>query len=154
MTEAVYISALFGLYASVSLQGVLWPQLPFLITLILCMLCSSTVYLVLSVVVSLAGISRREVITTLGYSLLPMEWATAIIIMGDDALEFFNIGRSAAMILLGIGYIWSLILATSIVAGRIKDRRRLFAGLLPVLVVISLLVVFWAFQFLSAQGVD
>ncbi|KJR44310.1 Ferrous iron transport permease EfeU [Desulfosporosinus sp. I2] len=153
--EAVYISALLGMYMAVTMQGIVWPQLPFLITLALFMGLSAIGYAGLSYFVSLlSGISWREVITTIGYAFLPMEWATAIITMGDDSLEFFNIMVPASAVLLGIGFVWSLVLGTSILLHRAPNKMRAIMGLLPVIIVIFLLLLFWSIRFLSGQVID
>lgn len=155
LSEAVYISALLGLYMSVTLQGLLWPQVPFLITLALLMGLSAVVYAGLSYLVSsLTGISWREVLTTIGYAFLPMEWATAIITMGDDSLEFFNIVQPAAAVLLGIGFVWSSLLAASILLHRSSDKRRAIRGLVPVLAALFILLLFWSIRFLSGVVID
>lgn len=153
--EAVYISALLGMYMAVTMQGIVWPQIPFLLTLALFMGLAAVVYAGLSYLVSaLARISWREVVTTIGYSFLPMEWATAIITMGDDSLEFFNIVVPASAILLGIGFIWSLVLGTSILLHRAPSKKRAIMGLLPVIVALFLLLLFWSIRFLSGQVID
>lgn len=153
--ESLYIAALLGLYMAVVMQGLLWPRLPFLVTLALLMGGTTAVYCGLSYMVSvLARIPLRESLTTIGYSFLPMEFATAIITMGDDSLEFFNIVVPGAAVLLGIGFVWSLVLGTSILLHRAPDKRRAMAGFLPVAAGLFVLLLFWATRFLSGQVID
>ncbi len=153
--EAVYITALLGMYVAVTLQGLLWPDLPFLVTLAVLMGLPALGYLALAFLVSkLAGIPWREVLTTVGYSFLPMEFATAVIVMGDDSLEFFNILVPAAAVLLGLGFSWSVALGASILLHRAPDKRRAMAGYLPVALSLFLLLLFWAVRFLSGEVID
>lgn len=153
--EAVYIAALLGMYMAVTMQGLLWPRLPFLLTLALLMGFTALGYIGLSFAVSaLAGVPWREALLTAGYSFLPMEFATAIITMGDDALEFFNVVVPAAATLLGVGFAWSLVLGASILLHRAPDKRRAMAGFLPVAAALFLLLLFWSARFLSGQVID
>lgn len=152
--ESIYIAGLIGMYIAAVRQGILLPDTPFIYVFLGLIATAAATFLVLGRIVSwLGGITYREAITNLGYIFLPMEFATAIIAMGDDALEFFNITVPAAGVLLSGGFVWSSILAVSIINNHVKGNRFAIC-FIPVGTALVGLLFLWVNWFLSGQVID
>lgn len=152
--ESIYIAGLIGMYIAAVQQGIFLPDTPYIYVFLGLISTAAATFLVLSKIVSwFGGITFREAITNLGYIFLPMEFATAIIAMGDDALEFFNITVPAAGILLSGGFVWSLILAVSIINNHVKGNRFALCFISVGTALVGLLFL-WVNWFLSGQVID
>ena len=92
--------------------------------------------------------------TRLGYIFLPLEFGTAVIAFGDDALEFLGIAQQAAAALLTIGFVWSAILAVSILRNQSASGRRALAAALPVGVLLVTVLLAWLQWYASGVVVD
>lgn len=126
--EAVFIGGLMGLYVAAAQRGHILPQYNFGLVLIGLTLAGMAAYLVLSTLIAWLGkISWKESVNKLGYALLPLELATALVAFGDDAMGFLGITVPASAILLGLGFTGSLLLSASILRHNIPPRRWGFA---------------------------
>ncbi len=155
--ESLFVASLLGMYAAVGhrspeLAGVSWPLLFFgLVTL------GTLVYVAACLVSSaLTGISLRRALTTFGYALLPLEFGTAVIAFGDDALEFLGIIQPAAALLLAVGFVWSVVLGVSILRNESRGRSglRAIAGALPLAIVLVSVLFVWLRWYASGVVID
>lgn len=155
--ESVFVAALLGMYAAVGhrspeLAAVPWPVLFFgLIGL------GTAVYVAVCLVAApVAGLSVRRALTTFGYVFLPLELGTAVIAFGDDALEFLGIAQQAASVLLTLGFVWSVVLAVSILRNESRGRRslRAVAAAVPVAAVLLGVLFVWLRWYASGTVVD
>ncbi len=81
-------------------------------------------YLALAQVVALAArISFRQAVSTFGYIFLPLGFSTAILTFGADSFEFFGVGQPTASLLLAVGFVWSAVIAVSIVRNACQGPR-------------------------------
>lgn len=83
-----------------------------------------------------------------------MEFAGAILAMGDDALGFFHATVPAAGVLLGGGFVWSFLLAVSIIKNHVPNNKRFALSLIPIGVTLIGLLFLWVHWFLSGQVID
>ena len=144
--EAMFIAGLMGMYAAAAQQGNILTQYNFGLVLVVLTAAGMAGYLVLSSLVAWLGkIPWPESFLKLGYALLPLELATAIVAFGDDAMNFLGITVPADVILLGMGFTGSLVLAASILRHNIPTRRwgAAFAAVAAVLVLILFLWLNW-----------
>jgi high-affinity iron transporter len=155
MIEAIFVPALMGMYMAAARQGAILPDLPFTLTFFTLMIASVVVYLFLCVLVSFLGhIKLKDTIKKLGYIFLPMEFATAIIAFGDDALEFFDITVPFAIIMLGITFIWSLLLSLSLLKYNSSEESYRWRAFIPVAATLSLLLFIWLHWYASGAVID
>lgn len=153
--ESVYIAGLIGMYIAAMQQGIFLPNVPFVFVFLGLILTATVAFLALCKILAwTGGISFREVITNYGYIFLPMEFAGAILAMGDDALEFFHVTVPAAGILLGGGFVWSLLLAVSIIKNHVPNNKRFALSLIPIGATLIGLLLLWIHWFLSGQVID
>ncbi len=100
------------------------------------------------------GVPFRRALTTFGYIFLPLEFGTAVIAFGDDALEFLGVTQPAAAVLLALGFVWSSVLAVSILRNQTRTPIRAVAAALPVgLLLVSVLFV-WLQWYASGVVID
>ncbi|NOY13919.1 MAG: 4Fe-4S binding protein, partial [Deltaproteobacteria bacterium] len=155
MVEAIFVPALLGMYMAAARQGVILANWPYPLTFFTLIAASIAIYFALCGIVSLAGhITFNETVKKLGYVFLPMEFATAIIAIGDDALEFLNITVPVATVLLGITFIWSLISAVSLLKHNIKKPSHMWSSFIPVAAVATLLLFVWLHWYGSGMVID
>lgn len=153
--ESLFVASLLGMYAaaghrSPTLAAVPWPALFFGMiggaTLIYLAVCAAAA--------PLAGIDFRRAVATFGYALLPLEFGTAVIAFGDDALEFFRITQVAAVLLIAAGFGWSAVLLTSILRNQSSSGRRAVAAAVPVGALVVLVGFVWLHWYAGGGVVD
>jgi len=153
--ESVFVASLLGMYAaaghrSPQLAGLPWPLVFFglvlLATLAYAALCA--------LAAPLAGVSFRRAVTTFGYAFLPLEFATAVIAFGDDALEFFGVVQPVAAVLLAGGFVWSVVLCVSILRNQSRSPRRAVAAGVPIAVALVTILFVWLGWYASGAVID
>jgi high-affinity iron transporter len=153
--ESLFVASLLGMYMaaghrSPALAAVPWPAL-FAGFVGLAML----VYVaVCGVAGRLAGMPLRSALATFGYLFLPLEFATAVIAFGDDSLEFFGIAQAAAVILLTVGFVWSVVLGVSIVRNHAGGGLRALATAAPLAATLVTVLILWLSWYASGTVVD
>ncbi len=153
--ESLFVASLLGMYMaaghrSPALAAIPWPAL-FVGFVALAML----VYVVTCALASrLAGVSMRTALTTFGYLFLPLEFATALIAFGDDSLEFFGIAQPAAIVLLTLGFVWSVVVGVSIVRNQARGGLRAIAAAAPLAVVLVSVLMVWLTWYASGGVID
>jgi high-affinity iron transporter len=153
--ESLFVASLLGMYMaaghrSPALATIPWPAL-FAGFVGLAMLAYVAVCWLAG---RLAGMPLRAALATFGYLFLPLEFATAVIAFGDDSLEFFGIAQPAAVILLTIGFVWSVVLGVSIVRSRVGGGLRALAAATPLAVTLVTVLVVWLSWYASGAVVD
>jgi hypothetical protein len=102
----------------------------------------------------LAGIPLRRAISTFGYVFLPLEFSTALIAFGDDALELFGAVQPAASVLLAVGFVWSVVVGVFVLRAQSRGGvRAVLAGVPLGVILISLLFV-WLQWYASGTVID
>jgi high-affinity iron transporter len=152
--EALFIAGLMGMYVAAARQGAILPHYNFVLVLVGLTLAGMVGYLAISALIAwLGNISWKESFNKLGYALLPLELATAIVAFGDDAMGFLGITVPAAAVLLGLGFTGSLVLSASILKNNIPTRRwgLAFSAMAAVLI---LLLTMWLKWYASGQVID
>ena len=141
--EALFVASLVGMYMAVGQQSTMLTHMPWPVRFFGVLGFTTLLYLVACIPIALlAGIPWRRAVATFGYILLPLEFGTAIIAMGDDALRFLNIVQPAAIFLLGLGFTWSVVLAVSIIRNHTKTPIRALAVGIPIgLMLVSVLFI-------------
>jgi len=154
--ESVFVFGILGMYTAVSRQGVILSlSIPWVLSFVAFITASLLVYAMLSwLVAKLGGIPFREALTNIGYIFLPFEFAIALLTFGDDALSFFGIFVPGASLLLGLGFVWSSYLATSIIKNHTTSERRTIMALIPVAIVLMVLLFMWAGWYTSGTIID
>lgn len=155
--ESLFVASLLGMYMAVGhrspeLAGLQWPLLFFGLVAL-----GTLVYVAVCLAVApLAGISVRRALTTLGYVFLPLEFGTAVIAFGDDALELLGIAQPAAALLLTVGFVWSVVLGVSILRNESRGRGalRAVAGAVPVGLVLVTVLFVWLQWYASGAVID
>ena len=151
--ESVFIAGLIGLYMAFVRWEMVLPEVPFPLFALGSMTFTASLYLIVCASASaLSGIKYGEVITNFGYIFLLLEVGTAIIAMGDDSLEFFNILVPVSIILLGTTFIWSMILAASITKNQ-AGGKAIFA-FVPVVFALTGILLLWLRWFASGNVID
>lgn len=151
--ESIFIAGLIGLYMAFVRWEIVLPELPFPFFALGAIFLTASLYLIVCAAVSaLSGIKYREAITSFGYIFLPLEVGTAIIAMGDDSLEFFNILVPASIILLGATFIWSMVLAASVTRNH-AGKKAIFA-FVPVAFALTGILLLWLSWFASGNVID
>jgi len=155
LVEAIFVPALLGMYMAAARQGVILASWPYPLTFFTLIAVSIAVYFALCGIVSAAGHIRfSDTLKKLGYIFLPMEFATAIIAFGDDALEFFNITVPIATTLLGITFIWSLLLSVSLLNHNIPETRFRWRAFIPVSISLIMLLFIWLSWYATGNVID
>ncbi|GEM_PF-73882 len=155
LVEAIFVSSLMGMYIAVARQGVILASWPYPVTFFALMAVSTTIYFVLCAIVSSIGhIKFKDTLIKLGYAFLPMEFATALIAFGDDALEFFNITVPIATTLLGVTFIWSLLLSVSLLNHNIPETRFRWRAFIPVSISLMMLLFIWLSWYATGNVID
>lgn len=153
--ESLFVASLLGMYVaaghrSPTLAALPWPALFF------GMIAGATaLYLaVCALAAPLAQVDFRRAVSTFGYAFLPLEFGTAVIAFGDDALEFFRLTQVAAVVLIAGGFSWSAVLLTSILRNQSSTGRRALAGAIPLGALLVLVVFVWLHWYASGTVVD
>jgi len=140
----LFVAGLIGVYMAVGQQSAALARLPWPVRFSGLIVGTTLVYLVACLLIALlAGIPWRRAVSTFGYVLLPLEFGTAIIAMGDDALRFLNITQPAAVGLLAIGFTWSVVLAVSIVRNHCRTPLRAAAAGIPIGMMLVSVLFIW-----------
>jgi high-affinity iron transporter len=153
--ESLFVASLLGMYMaaghrSPALAALPWPAL-FAGFVALAML----VYLVACALAGrFAGVPLRTALATFGYLFLPLEFATALIAFGDDSLEFFGIAQPAAVVLLTIGFVWSVVVGVSIVRNQARGGLRMIATATPLAIILVSVLMVWLSWYASGAVVD
>jgi len=153
--ESLFVASMLGMYMAVGhrspgLVQVPWPLLFFGFVVL------STLVFVAACAVSapLAGIPLRRALSTFGYIFLPLEFGTALIAFGDDALELFGAVQPAASVLLAAGFVWSVVVGVSILRTQSRGGiRAVLAGVPLGAILLSLLFV-WLQWYASGPVLD
>ncbi|MBI2862691.1 MAG: FTR1 family protein [Chloroflexi bacterium] len=153
--EAAFVAALMGMYMAVVAGAALWPDVPWAYTFFGLIAAAVAVYIGLSAAAGyLGGLGFREALAKVGYIALPLEFAAAILAMGDDALEFFQIREIVAGTLLPLGFVWSVLLAASILRNNCADFRRAVQAAVPIATVLIGVLFLWMQWFVSGTVID
>ena len=155
MWESLFVASMLGMYMAVGhrspeLAQVPWPLLFFGFVAL------STLFFVAACAVSapLAGIPLRRALSTFGYVFLPLEFGTALIAFGDDALELFGAVQPAASVLLAGGFVWSVVVGVSVLRTQSRGGiRAVLAGVPLGAILLSLLFV-WLQWYASGPVFD
>lgn len=153
--ESLFVASLLGMYAAVGHRSPALAQLSWPARFFGLIAAATLVYLVACAVAApLAGIPWRRALMTFGYILLPLEFGTALIAFGDDALEFLHVVQPAAAVLLTIGFVWSVVLAVSILRNQSRTPLRAVAAALPVGIVLVSVLFVWLEWYASGTVLD
>ncbi|HXH98328.1 MAG TPA: FTR1 family protein, partial [Gaiellaceae bacterium] len=153
--ESLFVASLLGMYIAVghrspALARIAWPYRFFgliaLATLVYLVACAASA--------PLAGIGYREALSTFGYAFLPLEFGTALIAFGDDALEFLHITEPAAAVLLAVGFVWSVVLTSSILRNHSRSPLRGVAAAAPLAVLLVGVLFLWLHWYAAGVVVD
>jgi FTR1 family protein len=153
--ESLFVAGLLGMYMAVgersaALASLSWPALfagfVALATLVYVGVCALAAHL--------ARMPLRRALTTFGYLFLPLELATALIAFGDDSLEFLGVVQPAAIALLAIGFVWSVVLGVSIVRNQLGASLRALAAAAPLGVALLGVLMVWLSWYASGTVVD
>lgn len=153
--ESLFVASLLGMYMAVGqrspeLAAVPWPAL-FAGFVALAML----VYVgACALAGRLAGVPLRTALSTFGYLFLPLELATAVIAFGDDSLEFLGIVQPAAIVLLAVGFIWSVVLSVPIVRNQAGGGLRALAAATPLAATLVGVLMVWLSWYAAGGVVD
>lgn len=153
--ESVFVASLLGMYAAVgqrspALTNVPWPLLYFGM-----ILAATACYAAAcGLAAPLAGIPYRRALETFGYIFLPLEFGTALIAFGDDALEFFRVTQPAAAVLLTGGFVWSTVLAVSILRNQSRSPLRALAAAAPIALLLVAVLFVWVGWYASGPIID
>ncbi|MBI2165942.1 MAG: FTR1 family protein [Chloroflexi bacterium] len=153
--ESLYVASLMGMYMAVGHRSLGLAQLPFPLLFFGLIAGATAVFLALCLVVTpIAGLSFFRSVATIGYIFLPLEFSAAILAFGDDALEFFNIVTPAAALLLAVGFVWSVVLAVSILRNQARTASRALLASVPVGATLLLVLFLWLSWYASGTVVD
>ncbi|HET7450851.1 MAG TPA: FTR1 family protein [Gaiellaceae bacterium] len=153
--ESLFVASLLGMYAAAGHRSATLASLPWPVLFFGMIAAATVLYLaVCAVAAPLAGIDYRRAVSTFGYALLPLEFGTAVIAFGDDALEFLRITQTAAVLLIASGFAWSAVLLTSIVLNQSRSGRRALAAAVPLATLLVLVTFIWLHWYASGAVVD
>lgn len=153
--ESIFVASLLGMYAAVghrspTLAQVQWPLLFFGLVG-----AGTVTYLaVCALAAPIAGVPYRRALATFGYALLPLEFGTALIAFGDDALEFLDIAQPAAAVLLTAGFVWSVVLGVSILRNQSRTALRAVAAGVPLALVLVSVLFAWLQWYSAGTVID
>jgi len=102
----------------------------------------------------LSGARFMNALKSIGYILLPLEFGIALNTMGDDMLEFLSITQPAAGLLIGGGFVGSMLVALSIVRGLSRNSTRALLALIPVMAVLVSIMLQWMTWYVSGAVID
>ncbi len=153
--ESLFVASMIGMYMTVGQRSPALAQLAWPLRFFGLIGVTTLAYLAACALAApLAGLRWRRALSTFGYALLPLEFGTAIIAMGDDALEFLKILQPAAVLLLTVGFVWSVALAVSILRNHSRTPLRAVAAAVPLgLLLVSVLFV-WLHWYAAGVVVD
>jgi FTR1 family protein len=153
--ESLFVASLLGMYAAVGHRSPALAQLSWGTRFFGLIAAATLVYLVTcGLAAPLAGIPWRRALMTFGYALLPLEFGTAVISFGDDALEFLHVVQPGAALLLTVGFVWSVVLTVSILRNQSRTPLRAVAASVPVGVVLVSVLFVWLQWYASGTVVD
>lgn len=153
--ESIFVAGLLGMYMAVgqrspALAALPWPALfagfVALATLVYVGACA--------LAARLAKMPLRRALTTFGYLFLPLELATAVIAFGDDSLEFLGIVQPVAIVLLGIGFVWSVVLGVSILRNQLGAGLRALTAAAPLALALLGVLMVWLSWYASGTVID
>lgn len=153
--ESLFVASLLGMYAAVghrspALAQIAWPYRFFGL-----IAAATLLYLAACAVAApLAGVGYRRALSTFGYALLPLEFGTALIAFGDDALEFLHITQPAAAVLLAVGFVWSVVLTTSIVGNHSRSALRAVTAAVPLGLLLVGVLFLWLHWYEAGTVID
>ena len=153
--EALFVAGLLGLYAAVGQKSPTLTQVPLPLRFFGLIAVATLIYLaVCAVAAPLAGISYQQGLRTLGYAFLPLEFGTALIAFGDDTFEFLHIIQPAAAVLLTLGFVWSVVLTTTIVRKQSRTPLRALAAATPLALALVGVLFVWLQWYATGTVVD
>lgn len=153
--ESLFVAGLLGMCAAAGHRSAELARLPWPLLFFGLVALATLLYVgVCAVAGRLAGVSFRRALTTFGYVFLPLEFGTAVIAFGDDALEFFGIVQLAAALLLTVGFVWSVILGVSILRNQSRSRLRAVAAGVPVGAILVAVLLVWLQWYASGTVID
>lgn len=155
IVEAIFVPALLGMYMAAARQGAILTSWPYPLTFFVLISVSIAAYFALCGMVSIVGhIKFNDTLKKIGYVFLPMEFGTAIIALGDDALDFLNITVPVAATLLGVTFIWSMILSVSLLKHNLPKPSLRWRAFVPVAAALTLLLFIWLHWYATGTVVD
>ena len=153
--ESLFVASLIGMYIATGHRSERLASLPWPLVFFGLIALATTAYLVFAGAIAVVTqLPFKRVVATFGYIFLPLEFSMAVIAFGDDALEFFNIIQPAASLLLGLGFVWSAVIAVAIVRNACQNQIRQLASALPVGVALLAILFLWLSWYASGTVVD
>ena len=153
--ESLFVASLLGMYIATGHRSETLAALPWPLVFFGLIAMATVAYLGFSGSITLAGgVPFRQTVATFGYIFLPLEFSTAIITFGDEALEFFGVTEMAASLLLGVGFVWSMLVAVAIVRNACHSQVRRLAAAVPVGIALLGVLFLWLSWYASGTVVD
>lgn len=153
--ESLFVASLLGMYMAAGHRSPALAEVPWPALFAGCVAVAMLVYVVAcGLAGKLAGVPLRRALSTFGYLFLPLEFATAVIAFGDDSLEFFGIAQPAAIVLLAVGFVWSVVLGVSIVRNHSRDSLHAIAGAIPLAATLATVLMVWLSWYAAGGVVD
>lgn len=153
--ESLFVASLMGMYVATGHRSPVLASLPWPVLFFGTISLATLAYLGLTAIAaSIGNIPFKQAIATFGYIFLPFEFSTAILAFGDDALEFFGITQPVASVLLSLGFLWSVVLAISVVRNQCKGSGRRVAIGIPVGLALVAILFLWLSWYASGTVVD
>jgi high-affinity iron transporter len=153
--ESIFVASLLGMYMAAGHRSPALAELPWPVLFAGCVALAMLVYVVAcGLAGKLAGVPLRAALSTFGYLFLPLEFATAVIAFGDDSLEFFGIAQPAAVVLLTIGFVWSVVIGVALVRANARSGRRALAAATPLAVTLVSILMVWLSWYAAGGVVD
>lgn len=153
--SALFVASLMGVYVATGHRSETLASLPWPLVFFGLIAAATAGYLALAQVVALAArISFRQAVSTFGYIFLPLGFSTAILTFGADSFEFFGVGQPTASLLLAVGFVWSAVIAVSIVRNACQGRARQLAAAAPVAAALLAVLFLWLSWYASGTVVD
>jgi FTR1 family protein len=153
--ESLFVASMIGMYMTVGQRSPALAQLAWPLRFFGLIGVTTLAYLAACALAApLAGLRWRRALSTFGYALLPLELGTAIVAMGDDALEFLKILQPAAVVLLAVGFVWSVTLAVSILRNHSRTPLRAIAAAVPLGVLLVSVLFVWLQWYAAGVVVD
>lgn len=151
LADAVGEAGAFGYLAGFEFLG----SLSYAVLFTGFVLLGVALHIILSTVTSyVAGIDVKEGLTNFGYIFMPLVFGIGSSAFGSFAFEFLGISVWAMSFLIGGGYIWSLILAASILDNHSKTHKRAVLGFVLVAAVLTVIFLQWLQLFASGTVID
>ncbi len=153
--ESLFVASLIGMYMSVGQRSVVLSNMAWPFRFFGLIVVTTAAYLfACAIAAPVAGVSWRHALSNFGYALLPLEFGTAIIAMGDDALEFLKIMQPAAIALLAIGFAWSVYLGVSILRNHSRTPLRAIVAAVPLYLLLVSVLFVWLHWYATGTVVD